>query len=210
MRCSNDVTTVYQRSSAAVKQDAGTGARTGTCHKQDTRKSDRMRGDAIMQAHPWLIVISGSCTYRHVHTVTSFWQGSRSCVILYCNCVCWLNLHDLSKLRCRPNCAPCHDSHAEQYLSKIMCEFYGRAQENPVVQYLVAEQFENKASSVLTTLALISSLNKIHQLHGATYRNNVILIPLWEPRISCNLLFILFSHPLLSLPRRYSTTSFPH
>jgi len=183
VRCSNDVTVVDQRSSAAVKQDtrAGAGDRAGTCHKQDTCISDACVEMPSCQAHPWLIVISGSCTYRHVHTVTSVWRVSRSCVILYHNCARWLHLHDLSKLRCRPNCAPCHDSYPEQFLSKLMCEFYGRAQEKSVVHYLVAEPFKSKASSVLTTLALIPSRMKIQRLHGVTSRNNVILIPLWEP-----------------------------
>lgn len=183
MRCSNDVTVVDQRSSAAVKQDAraGAGARAGTCHKQDTRISDACVEMLSCQAHPWLIVISGSCTYRHVHTLTSVRRVSRSCVILYYNCALWLYLHDLPKLRCRLNCAPCHDSYPEQYLSKLMCEFYGCAQEKSVVPYLLAEPFKSKTSSVLTTLTLISSQMKIHQLHGVTSRNNVILIPLWEP-----------------------------
>ena len=59
-----------------------------------------------------------------------------------------------------------------------MCEFYGRAQEKSVVHYLVAEPFKSKSSSVLTTLALISSRMKIHQIHDVTSRNNFILIPL--------------------------------
>jgi hypothetical protein len=81
-------------------------------------------------------------------------------------------------LRCRSNCAVCQDSYPEQYLSKLMCKFYGRAQEKSVVHYLVAEPFKSTASAVLTTLALISSGMKIYQLHGVTSRNNVILIPL--------------------------------
>lgn len=182
MRCSNDVTVVDQRSSAAVKQNARAraGARAGTCHEQDTRISDACVEMLSCQAHPWLIVISGSCTYRHVHTVTSVWRVSRSCAILYYNCARCLHLHDLSKLRCRPNCVPCHDSYPEQYLSKLMCEIYGCAQEKSDVHYLVAEPFKGKASSVLTILALISKRMKIHQLRGVTSRNNVILIPLWE------------------------------
>jgi hypothetical protein len=120
------------------------------------------------QEHPWLIVISGSCTYRQVHTVTSVWQGSRSCVILHCNCARWLHLHEIFMLWCRPNCALCQDSYPEQYLSKLMCEFYGRAQEKSIVHYLVAEPFNSTASSGLTTLALISSGMKINRGPGSS------------------------------------------
>jgi hypothetical protein len=84
-------------------------------------------------------------------------------------------------LRCRPNCALCQDLYPEQYLSKLMCEFYGRAQEKSVVHYLVAEPFNSTASSGLTTLALTSSGMKINRGPGSSVG---IATGYWTVRIS--------------------------